>query len=77
MDKALLNLGASVNLLAYSMYNVKPVKILNLNFSKKKGGGGGGGGKTVIYRNSPETTWDFSRSRMTKWIAPLESSHKI
>ena len=39
--------------------SVKPVKVLNLNFSKKKGGeggggGGGGGGKTVIYRNCPE-----------------------
>ena len=29
MDKALLDLGASVNLLPYSMNNVKPVKIIN------------------------------------------------
>ena len=35
------------------------------------------GGKTVIYRNSLEKRWDFSRSRMTKRIAPLESSHEI
>ena len=31
-------------------------------FFKKKRGGGGGGGKTVIYQNSPEKSWDFSRS---------------
>ena len=50
---------------------VKPVKILNLNFLEKKRG------KTVIYWNSLEKSWDFSRSRMTKWIAPLESSWEI
>ena len=33
--------------------------------------------KTVIYRNSPEKSWDFSRSRMTKQIAPLESFREI
>ena len=55
----------------YDILFVKPVKILNLNFSKKKGA------KTVIYRNSPEKSWDFSRSRMTKQIAPLESSREI
>ena len=44
---------------------MKPVKILNLNFSKKKRA------KTVIYQNSQEKSWDFSRSQMTKWIAPL------
>ena len=31
----------------------------------------------VIYQNSPEKNWDFSRSRMTKRIAPLESSREI
>ena len=51
--------------------SVNPVKNLNLNFSKKKGG------KTVIYRNSPEKSCDFSRSRMTKQIASLESSGQI
>ena len=30
----------------------------------------------IIYRNSLEKSWDFSRSRMTKWIAPLESSRE-
>ena len=50
--------------------SVKPVKFLNLNFSKKKG-------KTVIYWNSLEKIWDFSRSRMMKWIALLESSREI
>ena len=35
------------------------------------------GDKMVIYWNSPEKSWNFSRSRMTKWIAPLESSHEI
>ena len=50
--------------------SVKPVKILNLNFSDKRG-------KTIIYRNSLEKSWDFSRSRMTKRIAPLESSREI
>ena len=34
-------------------------------------------GKTVIYRNSPKKKWDFSRSRMTKQITPLESSREI
>ena len=34
-------------------------------------------GKKVIYWNSPEKSWDFSRSRMTKRIAPLELSHEI
>ena len=34
-------------------------------------------GKMVIYRNSPEKSWDFSRSRMMKRIAPLESSREI
>ena len=53
------------------------MKILNLNFSKKRGGGGGGGGKTVIYWNSSEKSCDFSRSRMTKRIALLESSREI
>ena len=33
--------------------------------------------KMVIYWNSPEKIWDFSRSRMIKWIAPLESSREI
>ena len=47
-------------------FHVKPVKILNLKFSEKKR-------KTVIYQNSLMKSWDFSRSRMTKWIAPLES----
>ena len=56
---------------------VKPVKILNLNFSKKQKKKGGGGGETVIYRNSPEKSWVFSRSQMTKRIAPLESSREI
>ena len=47
-------------------------------FKRKRGGGGGGvGGETVIYRNSQEKIWDFSRSRMTKHIAPLESSCEI
>ena len=46
------------------------MKILNLKFSDKKGG------KTVVYRNSPNKSWDFSRSRMTKRIAPLESSRE-
>ena len=40
-------------------------------FKKKRGC------KTVIYGNSPEKSWDFSRSRMTKRIAPLESSREI
>ena len=40
-------------------------------FFKKKGG------KTVIYRNSPEKSWEFYRSWMTKRIAPLESSREI
>ena len=40
-------------------------------FFKKKGG------KTVIYRNSPKKSWDFSRSRMNKRIAPLELSCEI
>ena len=31
----------------------------------------------VIYRNSMEKSWDFSRSQMTKQIAPLESSREI
>ena len=31
----------------------------------------------VVYRNSPKKIWDFSRSRMVKRIAPLESSHEI
>ena len=53
--------------------NVKPVKILNLNFSKKWGERG----KTVIYRNSLEKSWDFSISRMMKRIALLESSREI
>ena len=31
----------------------------------------------VVYRNSPKKSWDFfSRSRMTKRIAPLESSRE-
>ena len=30
----------------------------------------------VIYRNSLEKSWDFSRSQMTKRIAPLESSRE-
>ena len=50
---------------------MKPVKILNLNFSKKKRP------KMVIYGNSSEKSWDFSRSRMTKRIASLESSREI
>ena len=33
--------------------------------------------KTVIYRNSPEKSWDFFRSRITKRIALLESSREI
>ena len=53
---------------------MKPVKILYLNFSKKKRKKGA---KTVIYRNSIEKSWDFSRSRMTKRIASLESSREI
>ena len=56
-------------------HRVKPVKILNLNFKKKKKGGGGG--KTVNYWNSPEKSWDFSRSQMKKRIASLESSLEI
>ena len=47
------------------------MKVLNLNFSKKKGG------KNVIYQNNPEKSLDFSISRMTKRIAPLESSREI
>ena len=35
------------------------------------------GRKTVIYRNSPEKSWDFSRSQMMERIAPLESSREI
>ena len=35
------------------------------------------GGKTVIYRNSPEKSWDFPRSWTTKQIALLESSREI
>ena len=30
----------------------------------------------VIYRNGLEKSWDFSRSRITKRIAPLESSRE-
>ena len=41
-------------------------------FFKKKEGG-----KTVIYRNSLEKSCDFSISRMTKRISPLESSLEI
>ena len=52
---------------------VKLVKILNFKFFKKKKKGG----KTVIYRNSPKKSFDFSRSQTTKWIAPLELSCKI
>ena len=48
------------------------MKILNFKFSKKKKKS-----KTVIYRNSPEKSYDFSRSRMMKHIAPLESSSEI
>ena len=33
--------------------------------------------KTVIYWNSPKKSWDFFRSRITKRIAPLESSREI
>ena len=56
--------------------SVKPVKNLNIKFSNKKEGGGGGGGgggreKTVIYRNSPEKSWDFFKYQMTKQIASL------
>ena len=47
------------------------MKFLNLNFLDKKGG------ETVIYRNSLEKSWDFSRSWMTKRIAPLELSREI
>ena len=50
---------------------VKPVKFLNLNFFQKKKG------KTVIYRNNPEKSWDFSKSWVMKRIAPLELSRKI
>ena len=49
-------------------------------FKIKRGGGGGGGGggrQNGIYRNSPEKSWDFSRSRMTKRIASLELSREI
>ena len=49
----------------------------NFKFKIFKNKGEGGGSKTVIYRNSPEKNWDFSRSRMMKRIAPLESSHEI
>ena len=35
------------------------------------------GDKMVIYWNSPEKSWNFSRSRMTKRITPLESSREI
>ena len=48
----------------------------NFKFKFKKKGGGGGG-KTVIYHNSLEKIWDFSRSWMMKWIATLESSREI
>ena len=30
----------------------------------------------VVYRNSSKKSWDFSRSQMTKRIAPLESSRE-
>ena len=46
---------------------------LNLNFFLKKKKGG----KTVIYGNSLEKSWDFSRSWMMKWTVPLELSHEI
>ena len=44
-------------------YNCKTRENFKFKFFKKKrggGGGGGGGAKTVIYRNSPEKSWDFS-----------------
>ena len=50
--------------------SVKAVKILNFNFVFKKG-------KTAIYQNSSEKSWDFSRYRKTKQIAPLESSREF
>ena len=31
----------------------------------------------VIYLDSSEKSWDFSRSQMTKRIVPLESSREI
>ena len=43
------------------------------NFSEKKKRGGG----RVIYRNGLEKSWDFSKSQMTKQIAPFESSREI
>ena len=41
-------------------------KFFKKNKNKNKGG------KIVIYWNISEKCWDFSRSRMMKWIAPLE-----
>ena len=41
-------------------------------FFKKKNGD-----KIIVYWNSPKKSWDFSRSRMAKRIAPLESSREI
>ena len=46
-------------------------------FFKKKRKKKEKGSKIVVYRNSPEKSWDFSRSQMAKRIAPLELSHEI
>ena len=59
-------------LCGHPRYKCKTRENFKFKFFKKKKKG-----KTVIYRNSSEKSWDFSRSRMTKRIAPLESSREI